>query len=278
MTGPGVPRGLTLEAPAKVNLDLRVIGRRDDGYHLLESNLVLLELADRLALIAGSPGLRVEGASADVPLGRDNLAWRGLVAGIGAEPEIAFLTLEKRVPSAAGLGGGSSDAAAAWRLGRAWRGAAETPTRDEADELAAIGADVPFFASRTAAARVEGVGERVTPFDPPRLEIVLLHARTGLRTADAFAELRPDEWGMDTNDLLAPARRICPEIDALFALAVAAGGAPRLSGSGPTVFVATDDPERADHVADRLARAGQAATRTRTRAAAASIERHSEEE
>ena len=278
MSEASVARGLTLEAPAKVNLDLRVVGRRDDGHHLLESTLVLLEIADRLALTSGTPGLRVEGATPDVPLGRDNLAWRGLVAGLGGEPDVAYLAVEKRNPSAAGLGGGSSDAAAAWRLGRAWRGASDEATPQDLAALAKIGADVPFFAARVAAARVGGVGERVRPLDAMALEIVLVHPRVALGTAEVFAELREDEWGTGPNDLLGPALRLCPEIETLLALTVAAGGEPRLSGSGPTVFFATDDAERANHVTQRLIRAGQTVTRTRTRAAAASIERHSEEE
>src|SRR6188508_2405184 len=96
---------LRLEAPAKLNLSLRVVGRRDDGFHLLDSELVLLELADRLILLPGSSGLRVEGDAADgVPLDAGNLAWRGLRAGLGHEPDIVCLTLEKRIPAAAGLG------------------------------------------------------------------------------------------------------------------------------------------------------------------------------
>jgi 4-diphosphocytidyl-2-C-methyl-D-erythritol kinase len=74
--------GISIEAPAKINLDLRVVGRRHDGYHLLESTLVLLELADRLALLPGAPGLRVEGASADIPIATENLAWRGVFPGL----------------------------------------------------------------------------------------------------------------------------------------------------------------------------------------------------
>ena len=271
-------RGLTLDAPAKVNLDLRVVGRRDDNYHLLESTVALVELADRVALVGGAPGMRVEGATADVPLSSDNLAWRGLGAGLRDEPDDASLALEKRIPSAAGLGGGSSDAAAGWRLGRAWRGEPEDADGRDLATLAAIGADVPFFASRAPAARVTGVGEQVAPLDALALEVVLVFAGVALRTADVFAELREDEWGSATNDLLGPAQRLCPEIGRLRALVVAAGGEPRLSGSGPTLFVATDDADRADHVAGRLVRAGVTVTRTRTRASAASIDRHTEED
>lgn len=270
---------LGLEAPAKVNLDLRVVGRREDGYHLLESTIILLELADSLLLLPGCSGLRVEGAASDdVPTDPSNLAWRGLVAGLGGEPELACLALEKRIPAAAGLGGGSSDAAAAWRLGRAWRGASEEPTAADVAELTAIGADIPFFASGAPAARVEGIGERVRPLPAAELAIVLVHPALRLRTRDVFGELREEEWGSGPNDLLAPAARLCPQIAELFALVVAAGGEPRLTGSGPTVFAATEDPERARDIGSRLARAGLSVTVTRSRRAAASIARSTEEE
>lgn len=270
---------LSLEAPAKVNLELRVVGRREDGYHLLESTMILLELADSLLLMPGCSGLRIDGAASDdIPSDATNLAWRGLVAGLGDEPELACLAVEKRIQSAAGLGGGSSDAAAAWRLGRAWRGASEERSEADTTTLAGIGADVPFFASGAPAARVEGIGERITPLPAAELAIVLVHAPLRLRTRDVFGELRQEEWGSGTNDLLAPALRLCPQIAELFALVAAAGGEPRLTGSGPTVFAATDDPERARDIASRLGHTGQAVKVTRSRPAGASIARSTEED
>ena len=270
---------LRIDAPAKLNLALRVTGRREDGYHLLESELVLLELADRLLLLPGCSGLRIDGEVApDLPLDGRNLAWRGLVAGMDGEPDLACLTLEKRIPLAAGLGGGSSDAAAAWRLGRAWRGVAADPSASDLEALSRIGADVPFFASGRPAARVTGIGERVHARDAKDLHVVLAHPPFGLSTAAVFAELRSDEWGRAENDLLAPARRLRPELDDLFALVTRAGGAPRLTGSGPTVFSVADDPERAASVADGLARAGVRATITATRTSAAVIEAIEEED
>jgi 4-diphosphocytidyl-2-C-methyl-D-erythritol kinase len=271
-----------LEAPAKLNLSLAVVGRRSDGYHLLVSDLVLLELADRLLLMPGAPGLRVEApAGEEVPnRSADNLAWRGLLAGLDAEPELACLTLEKRIPVAAGLGGGSSDAAAAWRLGRRWRGVDDAADDDELRNLATIGADVPFFAAQLAAARVEGIGERVAPIVAPEggEHVLLVHPPFRLSTAAVFAELRPADFSTDgasqpgRNDLLAPARRLRPELDQILSLVTAAGGAPALTGSGPTIFARFDDPERADAVAASLAEAGLRTTLSRLRAEAASIE------
>lgn len=264
---------LRLEAPAKLNLSLRVVGRRDDGFHLLDSRFVLLELADRLLLLPGCSGLRVEGVgAAELPLGPDNLAWQGLAAGLGGPPDLACLALEKRIPVAAGLGGGSSDAAAAWRLGRAWIGADERPSDEELAALAAIGADVPFFASCVSEARVTGIGETIASLDPIAREVVLVHPPFSLATRGVFAELRPEEWGQEENDLLAPARRLRPELDDLFAVVAEAGGVPRLTGSGPTIFHVAADPESAAALAERLRRAGLHVTHTRTRRQPATID------
>lgn len=278
---------LRVEAPAKVNLRLRVTGRRPDGYHTLDTEMALLDLADRLLLMPGCSGLRVEAAAGeDVPrTPAENLAWRGLVAGLEGEPVLACLALEKRIPAAAGLGGGSSDAAAAWRLGRCWRGLLDEPARDAEtlDTLVRIGADVPFFAAGHAIARVEGVGERVAPHPAPEggHEIVLVHPPFRLSTPAVFAELRPDEWGAsgeDGNDLLSPATRLRPELDEVLRLVAGAGGRPQLSGSGPTVFVRTDDADRADALLARLGRGGLRTTRARLRPEPASIETLSDDE
>jgi 4-diphosphocytidyl-2-C-methyl-D-erythritol kinase len=256
---------LRLEAPAKLNLDLRVLDRRSNGFHELESTVVLLAIADRLLLMPGCSGFRLDGGDvADLPPDATNLAWRGLEAGLGGPPDLACLTLEKRIPVAAGLGGGSSDAAAAWRLGRAWHGLAEVPTRDELEALSAIGADVPFFAAGAAAARVRGIGERIEPLEAITSQVVLVHPPFGLRTADVFAALRPEEWGTASNDLEASARRLRPELDDLFALVRSVGGVPRMTGSGPTIFAIDDDPERADALAQGIAEHGVRATRTAT--------------
>ena len=270
---------LRLLAPAKLNLTLGVVGRRPDGNHLLDGHFVLLELADRLLLLPGCSGLRVEGERpSSMPVDATNLAWRGLVAGLGAEPELVCLTLDKRIPTEAGLGGGSSDAAAAWRLGRVSRGSTDTATGADLVELSDIGADVPFFAAGAAAARVTGIGERVEPVEAEVLHVVLVHPPFGLPTRAVFAELRPDEWGRAPNDLLAPALRLRPELGAIIERVIHAGGEPRLTGSGPTLFSLTDDPERASSVAGHLAEVGLHATMTRTRLMPTSIEAITEED
>jgi 4-diphosphocytidyl-2-C-methyl-D-erythritol kinase len=267
---------LSLEAPAKLNLSLRVVGQRPDGFHLLETEMVLLELADRLLLMPGAPGLRVEAAPGDeIPLDRTNLAWRGLTAALGTRPAQVCLALEKRIPAGAGLGGGSSDAAAAWRLGRRALAAPDAATADDLASLAGLGADVPFFAARAAGARVTGIGEVVTPLDvPSRDHAILAYPAFRLSTAAVFGELRPADLAAerpDGNDLLAPALRLRPELGELMRQVSDAGGDPRLTGSGSTIFALTDDPERAAAIAADLRRAGVRVTETRLRSESAQI-------
>jgi 4-diphosphocytidyl-2-C-methyl-D-erythritol kinase len=271
---------LALAAPAKLNLDLTVVGRRPDGFHLLRTTLVLLELADRIVLDGRGGGLRMSGTvSPDVPAGDGNLAWRGLLAGLEGEPDASVrLSLEKRVPSAAGLGGGSSDAAAAWRLGRAVRGAPGRAAAPEIATLAAIGADVPFFAAQLACGIATGIGEHVEESAPVARHVVLAHPPFNLPTGAVFAELREADWGSEGNDLLAPALRLRPELRRILDAVAAVGGAPQLTGSGPTVFAVFDDPDRAAAAATRLRERGMRATMTRTRTAAADIEPLSGEE
>lgn len=278
---------LRLDAPAKLNLSLAVTGRRADGYHLLSTRMVLLELADRLLLMPGGSGLRVEAPDdLNVPTAPgENLAWRGLLAGTAGTMPMAMLALEKHVPAAAGLGGGSSDAAAAWRLGRRWTAQSEAADAATLGELVALGADIPFFASGLPAALVGGIGEVVTGDAEPEDgdEVVLVHPPFTLATAAVFAELRPTEWSGGPvpdgrNDLEPAARRLRPELDHVFRLAAGAGGRPQLTGSGPTVFVRTDDPERADAIQRRLERAGLRAQRTRLRRGPATIETFDEGE
>jgi len=265
---------LELAAPAKLNLRLTVTGRRPDGYHLLDSTFVLLELSDAVVLAPGAGELVVDGlASSDLPAGPANLAWRGLREAIGNAIAGTRLELHKLIPAAAGLGGGSSDAAAGWRLGRAWAGLPEVPGPRELAVLAAIGADVPFFAAATPAARVSGIGETIDPIPPYAHDVVLVHPPFGLATSAVFGELRPEEWGRLENDLLAPARRLRPELDELFETITRAGGHPRLTGSGSTIFSLADDPAAATSLAERLRGEGLRVTMTRSRGAAASIER-----
>lgn len=169
---------VAVRAPAKLNLELVVLGPRADGFHELRSVLVALSLADRVELFPRAPGgpplvLSGPAATPDVPADRHNLAWRALagVCGLaGRDPEAWSLAIEKRVPSGAGLGGGSSDAAAAALAAAHALGLG--PEHDPAIEaqLAALGSDCPFFwaARASGLARCRGRGEEVLALAPPR--------------------------------------------------------------------------------------------------------------
>ena len=274
---------LRLDAPAKLNVSLAVMGRRPDGYHQLAGVMVLLQHADTVAVAPGTGELAViasEGDSLAVPP-TENLAWRGLRSGLGREPSSFALELVKRIPVAAGMGGGSSDAAAAWRLGRRLRGAAERPDTQTLAALAQLGADVPFFAAAVAAAYVTGIGERVQPLGARRHEVVVAIPPHRLATAAVFEELRRSDWSAaepahrtepGRNDLLAPALRLCPELEDVMGAIRRAGGEPWLTGSGPACYTLTDDPDRAAATADALRRAGLRAILTHTRERTTEIE------
>lgn len=195
------------EAPAKVNLALAVTGRRDDGYHTLSSVFLRLALHDHLEVRAaadpsGADELVVAGEPPDVTGAdagfHDNLVLRAAAAlrelaqvdrHAPIAPALCF-RLDKHIPVAAGLGGGSSDAAAALRLAaEAW--GLQPDAADLAALAARIGADVPFFLSGQAAARVRGIGEVVEglPAPAPAAGLLLVTPRERLSTATVFAAL-----------------------------------------------------------------------------------------
>jgi 4-diphosphocytidyl-2-C-methyl-D-erythritol kinase len=183
---------VTLQAHAKLNLFLRVLGRDADGYHSLETLFCRLELADTLtARRSPGRGVRLSVNGADCGPERDNLAFRAAEAllAIVREPFAVELTLEKRIPVGAGLGGGSADAAAALQAVNQLAG--QGVPRAELLHLAAgLGADVPFCASGASLALAWGRGERLLalPALPPA-PVLLLSPPVPVRTADAYAWL-----------------------------------------------------------------------------------------
>ncbi|MGK9165792.1 4-(cytidine 5'-diphospho)-2-C-methyl-D-erythritol kinase [Inquilinus limosus] len=247
-------------APAKVNLYLHVVGWRDDGYHLLDSLVAFADVGDVLTLEeANAPRLTVTGPFGGViPAGEDNLALRAvrrLAAAVGRPDGIA-VTLDKRLPVAAGIGGGSADAAAVLRgLATLWDLARDDPRL--ADVAAGLGADVPVcLAGRTA--WLGGIGERLDPGpDLAGMPILLVNpgvplstpdvfrARSGGFSAEArFAEARPTPERLCTllagrgNDLAAPAMSLAPVVGEVLAALAAQPGCrlARMSGSGATCF------------------------------------------
>jgi 4-diphosphocytidyl-2-C-methyl-D-erythritol kinase len=251
------------QAPAKINLALHVTGRRPDRYHDLESLVVFADLCDELEAIE-APGdtLRITGPfAAGLGAGETNLVMRAIAAFRARWPDQVrtglSLTLKKNLPVAAGLGGGSADAAAALRL---LAGLARTPISEQ--ELyplaAALGADVPMcLVSRPSL--VGGIGDIITPLDDfPPCHIVLVNPLVPVVTADIFRRLkehenprlpllpdpltRPSQLGIwldgTRNDLEPPAIEMVPAIGELIIRTSATQGCilARMSGSGATVF------------------------------------------
>lgn len=168
-------------APAKINISLHVTGRRPDGYHLLDSLVVFADVGDRLRLrLAPEPLLSVTGPMAEgVPTGAGNLVLRAAaLMGITAE-----ITLEKHLPAAAGIGGGSSDAAACLRA------LSEMCRQPVPSDVSALGADVPVCLVARAA-RMRGIGEEVVPLDGlPTLDAVLVNPGVPVSTPAIFRRL-----------------------------------------------------------------------------------------
>jgi 4-diphosphocytidyl-2-C-methyl-D-erythritol kinase len=174
----------SLAAPAKINLTLEVLARRGDGYHALRSVMVPIALADELAF---APSERFTFACDPPSLAADNLVPRAFAqVGLGDAP--VAVTLRKRVPVGAGLGGGSSDAAGV--LHAAMRGAfGDAGARDWVADARALGSDVPFFLV-DGPALVEGTGERVTALGaPPPWWVVLAVPQAHVATGPAYAAL-----------------------------------------------------------------------------------------
>ncbi len=241
-------------APAKLNLGLRILGRRADGYHELTSVFVPLDLADEIEIEIASAAhaevtLALAGACAGVPADASNLATRA-AAEFLAEAGLARavrLRVTKQIPVAGGLGGGSSDAGAVLRaLAESFPGAL---TEAALARLALrLGADVPFFLAPRPA-RISGIGERSQPLAGlPALACVLVNPGVPLATASVFAAFDAEpasaprafepELGLDLgNDLEPAAERLCPALAPLRARLRELGArAVGLSGSGPTLF------------------------------------------
>jgi 4-diphosphocytidyl-2-C-methyl-D-erythritol kinase len=174
------PDRLTLQAPAKINLFLRVTGRRPDGYHLLETLMQKVCLYDVVELAPCAEGIHLHCSGGEVPAHRDNLVYRAAELFFQATRERrngsasgVVIRLTKRIPVAAGLGGGSSDAAVTLRGLNELFGCG-----CRAEELAELGvrlgADVPFFLAETPAALATGIGEVLQPVEPLRGYSVLL--------------------------------------------------------------------------------------------------------
>ncbi len=255
-------RAVTVRAHAKINLDLRVLGTRSDGFHELRTVFQALALHDTIECVPRPGPLTIECDTAGVPLDRSNLVWRAAEAlwrSLRRQGPVkdVLVRLHKRIPLQGGLGGGSTDAAATLAaLAHAWR----VPLRPNQfiDVAATLGADVPFFLSGGTALGL-GRGDEIYPLaDLPRHWVVLLIPGFGVATVDAYgwydaerdpargpmvreAQYVPGPWpsraAQMINDLEAPIARHHPDIEQMkTALRRAGALAAAMSGSGSTVF------------------------------------------
>ncbi len=268
---------LTEATPAKINLFLRVVGRRPDGYHELDSVFVPISLYDRLKIeirTAPEASVAVQCDCQSLPTDDQNLASRAAKAFMTEFGRSAQVTIDlhKEIPVGAGLGGGSSDAGAVLRMMSALE------RIDGAKRLRKLalklGADVPFFL-RPASARIGGIGERITPITAPlKLALVVAVAPFQVSTAAVYQELSPEQWsgrapeadlaaiesgrisgGLLVNDLAAVAIARYPKIAELKAMLEVSGArAAAMTGSGSAVFGIFGDMEKAALAAEGLSR------------------------
>ncbi|AXI41129.1 4-(cytidine 5'-diphospho)-2-C-methyl-D-erythritol kinase [Sulfitobacter sp. SK011] len=270
-------KSVTVFAPAKINLTLHVTGQRADGYHLLDSLVVFASVGDRISVQEGtSLSITAEGPeAAAVPSDMNNLVLK--IATLFPDMPGASFLLTKNLPVASGIGGGSADAAAAFRGLMAHRsgGVVDAEIYDPqhtpfAEKLLKLGADIPVCL-RSVPTRMRGVGEILEPVpNLPQLFAVLVNPRVHVSTPEVFAALEAKEnaqmppqiptfssaqdfilWlSTQRNDLQDPARRLVPEIDAVIAELDACPECllSRMSGSGATcfgLFTSLSDAERA---------------------------------
>lgn len=279
---------MAVPAQAKINLCLDVIRRRPDGYHDLDTIFQRLALHDRIVLRAKPEGIVIHCEGAALPRGPRNIVYRAVEA-LRREYGVAYgaeICLHKRIPVAAGLGGGSADAAAILRwLPVLWH---QPPLpRERLLSLArSLGADVPFCLDGVTA-RAGGIGDELVPLpEPPGWDVLLVKPAARLSTATIYAGLdlagaehprvdlaaeavrRGDLELLDRaagNALERAAMAVVPEIAEIKA-ALRASGAPvaLMTGSGPTVFALSAERGWAERTAAALARPGWTIIPTRT--------------
>lgn len=245
-----------LPAPAKLNLFLHIVGRRADGYHLLQSPFQLIDWADRLHVERRDDG-RLQRHDLGPALPDDDLCLRAarLLQAESGTPLGVDISIDKQVPWGAGMGGGSSDAATTLlALNRLW--ALNWPRSRLLALGARLGADVPFFVGGRNAF-VEGIGEKLTPVALPAQRFAVVKPATAIATRDIFehpllkrdsesvilvgslaedAEASVLGAGFGRNDLQPPAQDRCPEVAQAARWLEARYGNSRMTGSGSAVF------------------------------------------
>lgn len=264
---------IELTAPAKLNLTLEVLGRRADGFHALRSWVVRIDWSDRLRLAPAQDfSLVIENCGADAPAGPENLVWRAaheLARRAGRADAAAAIKLYKSIPSGAGLGGGSSDAAATLAgLNKLWE--LKWPTERLSETAAVLGSDVPLFL-RQGPLLMEGRGEVLSPLALEwRGWAAVVAPSFPLSTASVYRAWRPNVQDQPrevvvpagartasallsrlSNDLEPAAFGLCPSLRSLHErLQVACGRTVRMTGSGSALFTLFDSQAEADEWAE----------------------------
>lgn len=228
-----------VEAPAKLTLTLRVTGVRADGFHLIDAEMVTLDVADVLTITEGASGIDIDGPyAAGISTVGDNLVSRAL-ALVGRR---AHVRITKNIPHGGGLGGGSADAAAVLR----WAGF------DDLVAASRLGADIPFCMVG-GRARVEGIGEVVTPLETERRDITLVIPPFGVSTPRVYAAwdaLEASRRRGTVNDLEEAAIAAEPRLADWRRRIRDCGVMPVLAGSGSTWWVNGAHPELATALDD----------------------------
>lgn len=238
-----------IHAPAKLNRFLHITGRRDDGYHLLQSVFMLVDWCDTLHFEVRADG-KISREDLGTPLPPDDLilkAARALQRATGTSLG-AHIGIEKCIPAQAGMGGGSSDAASTLlALNRLWN--TEVPIGQLMQLGLQLGADVPFFLSGENA-WVEGIGEIITPVKLTPGRFLVVKPTSGLETKLIFLDpllkrdtkraiisgFAADDFDFGQNDLQSVALRLCPEIEQAIQWLSFIGLSGRMTGSGSAVF------------------------------------------
>ena len=281
-------RSISLASFAKINLDLRILGTRPDGYHDLKTVFQSLALFDNVTVTARRGPLAVTCDEPDIPTDQRNLVWKAasllhrVATGKQSTPAGIAVDLRKRVPSEAGLGGGSSNAAMTLlALNKLWKLDLDLASLTRIG--ARLGADVPYFLVGGTALGL-GRGDDIYPLaDMPPVHVVILRPGFGVATSDAYTwfdeELRrakepaprvvPPGWPAWSttlrNDLEIPVVRHHPAIGRIKQSLVDAGAAfAAMSGSGSAVFGLFERADAARRTANDLARPGWLSLLTRT--------------
>ncbi|MCQ2416442.1 MAG: 4-(cytidine 5'-diphospho)-2-C-methyl-D-erythritol kinase [Oscillospiraceae bacterium] len=267
---------IRLRTPAKINLSLDIVGKRPDGYHMLRSVFQAIGIYDTLTITRTDPQLpmTMECSDPEIPCDAHNLVWKAAEKLLGCEPKGLHIRLEKQIPSQAGMGGGSSDCAAAL-IGI--RRLFDLPVSDaELHAMAAsLGADVAFFLHGSTML-AEGIGEQLTKVDSlPEHHLVIAKGNEGISTPGAYRMLDglKQKPKCNTEDVLKHLQSdaktlfsVCgnhfdavtdlPEVCHIREIMKQHAIIPILSGSGAAVFGGCADEAQAKQCADSLRKAG----------------------